>query len=338
MNAMNASSQRARLEALAAAGQLDRAGLALGLRRLACLPSAADWLRFADRLLLGLGGVLLLGGIVFFFAANWQELHRFTKIALAAAPLAACALLAWRAGLQHLSGQAWLGAACVLAGVLLAVIGQIYQTGADSELLFFAWALLILPWVLAAQAPWLWLFWLLLGNVALLLYITGRLDVWIVFLLADGLFWAPLLLNATALLLWELAWPRFPWLRASYAPRLLALAAAVAATALGIGWWWLGAERAWRWMPYAPLLYAGWLGVTLWFYRYRRHDIVPLAAAAFSAIFVAMAGVLKHLRFREAFAFDFLLAGVLIAGLTALAALWLRRVATAWASGRGGDE
>lgn len=82
--------------------------------------------------------------------------------------------------------------------------GQIYQTGADSELLFLAWAALILPWVLASRAPWLWLFWLLLGNAALLLYVAGRFEIWTFFVLADSLFWAPLLFNATALVPWPL--------------------------------------------------------------------------------------------------------------------------------------
>lgn len=320
---------RALLETLAADGRLSRAGLRFGLQHIGCTPAPADWRRFADRLLLALGTLLLLSGIVFFFAYNWQALHRFSKIGLVAAPLTVCALLAWRAG-GSLIGQAWLAAAAVLTGVLLAVSGQIYQTGADTELLFFAWAVLILPWVLVARAPWLWLFWLLLGNTALLLYVAGRLEIWTVFVLADSLFWAPLLLNVCALSAWEAGWLRFDWLRASYGPRIIALVAAIAATALGIGWWWLGRHAEWRWMPYTPLLYGAWLGGTLWYYRHRRRDIVPLAAAAFSAICVVMTGVLKQLRFRDSFAFDFLLLGLLVAGLTAAAAFWLRRVAASW--------
>ncbi len=326
---MNANSQRAYLESLAASGALDREGLAIGLRRLGYLPDKGSWRRFADRQLLALGALLILSGIVFFFAYNWQELHRFARMGLVAASLTACALAAWRAG-ETSVGQAWLGSACVLTGVLLAVSGQIYQTGADTELLFLAWALLILPWVFVSRAPWLWLFWLLLVNVALLLYVAGRLEIWTFFVLADSLFWAPLLLNAAALAAWELGWPRLDWLRASYGPRAIALVAAISATALGVGWWWLGRSGGWRWMQYTPVLYAAWLGGSLWFYQQRRRDIVPLAAGAFSAICVVMAGILKHLRFRDSFAVDFLLVGLLVAGLTAAAAVWLRRVSASW--------
>ena len=34
-----------------------------------------------------------------------------------------------------------------MIGLSLAVIGQVYQTGADSYLLFLIWTLLILPWL-----------------------------------------------------------------------------------------------------------------------------------------------------------------------------------------------
>lgn len=34
-----------------------------------------------------------------------------------------------------------------MVGLSLAVIGQVYQTGADSYLLFLIWTLLLLPWL-----------------------------------------------------------------------------------------------------------------------------------------------------------------------------------------------
>ena len=49
------------------------------------------------------------------------------------------------------AGKAALLAAALLTGGLLALIGQTYQTGADTFELFATWAALILPWVLAIQ-------------------------------------------------------------------------------------------------------------------------------------------------------------------------------------------
>src|SRR5690606_26743262 len=61
--------------------------------------------------------------------------------------------------------------ASIITGSLLALFGQIYQTGADTWQLFFAWAILITPWVVIARFPALWLLWLGLINALLLLYL-----------------------------------------------------------------------------------------------------------------------------------------------------------------------
>ncbi|MGH6890845.1 MAG: DUF2157 domain-containing protein, partial [Dongiaceae bacterium] len=58
----------------------------------------------------------------------------------------------------------------VLTGVLLAVIGQVYQTGADVFELFVAWAVLILPWTLVSRSAVQWLLWLVVAEIALALY------------------------------------------------------------------------------------------------------------------------------------------------------------------------
>ncbi|WP_250163432.1 DUF2157 domain-containing protein [Psychrobacter sp. WY6] len=60
--------------------------------------------------------------------------------------------------------------ASVITGSLLALFGQVYQTGADTWQLFFGWAVLIVPWVIIARFPALWLLWLELINTGLILY------------------------------------------------------------------------------------------------------------------------------------------------------------------------
>ena len=66
--------------------------------------------------------------------------------------MAAAAGGALLAGLDRAFGQVLLIAGSVLTGVLLAVIGQAYQTGADVFELFVAWAVLILPWVFVSRS------------------------------------------------------------------------------------------------------------------------------------------------------------------------------------------
>ena len=107
------------------------------------------WGTWVSRLLLLLGTSLVLAGIIFFFAHNWERLGPLLKLGLIQGAMLACLLGAWLVRSSTLPCQVLLTAACVLVGVLLAVYGQIYQTGADAFELFLGWWVLILPWVLA---------------------------------------------------------------------------------------------------------------------------------------------------------------------------------------------
>ena len=134
------------------------------------VPGADEWRQFIDKMLLLLATTLLLTGVIFFFAYNWAEMHRFIKFALLQVTLLSMALFASLRGLERLSGQAALLAAAVLLGALLAVYGQTYQTGADAFGLFLTWAILIIPWVLLSTFASMWLLLLVLLNLSLVLY------------------------------------------------------------------------------------------------------------------------------------------------------------------------
>ena len=327
---MKPATVRPYLESLVRSGHLSAEAFDTALRRLGLVPGPADWRRFAGQFLLATGSLLLLAGVLFFFAFNWAVLHRFVKILLVALPLLVSAVGAMRYGLNSAAGKAGITSAVVLTGILLAVIGQIYQTGADSEMLFAGWAVLTLPWVVLAVMPWLGVFWLLLVNAALVLLIAGRLDVWALFF-HDGLLWMPFLFNALALMLWEALWPRCEPLRAAYGPRFIAFAAIACISGLAVCWWFVGDHSDWRLLHYVPPVYLAFLTLTLWFYQHRRRDIVPLAAASLSLIVVLTSGLIKGLfEHRNFDVSGFFLVGVAVAGMTAGAALWLRRTSSSW--------
>jgi uncharacterized membrane protein len=130
----------------------------------------AFWARWGMRALLALGVGQFLAGVVFFFAYNWNDLPDIAKFAVIEGALAIAVGGALLAGLDRVFGQMLLIAASVLTGVLLAVIGQVYQTGADVFELFAAWAVLILPWTIISRHPVHWLLWLVVAEVALVLY------------------------------------------------------------------------------------------------------------------------------------------------------------------------
>lgn len=137
-------------------------------------PSKRTWLDFFDKALLIIGAVALVLSLVFFIAYNWQNLGKIGKFALVegalAITIALYVALSFRRQFQ-LIRQLLLLVASIITGSLLALFGQIYQTGADTWQLFFAWAILITPWVVIARFPALWLLWLGLINAFLLLYL-----------------------------------------------------------------------------------------------------------------------------------------------------------------------
>jgi len=132
--------------------------------------AADDWTAWARYALLALGAGHLLAGIIFFFAYNWDDLPVLTKFALVEAGIVISALSAFFLGMDRPAGQALLIGASVLTGVLLAVIGQVYQTGADAYELFATWMLLILPWTVASRSAAHWLVWLMVAYLAIGLY------------------------------------------------------------------------------------------------------------------------------------------------------------------------
>jgi len=136
----------------------------------AAVRDAAFWRQWSLRALLAFGVAHLLAGIVFFFAYNWADLSDIAKFAIVEGALVATVIAALLLGIDRLHGQVAMIGASVLTGVLLAVIGQVYQTGADAYQLFAAWTLLILPWTLASRSAAQWLLWLVVAGIALAFY------------------------------------------------------------------------------------------------------------------------------------------------------------------------
>ena len=148
-------------------GLIDDEAYAAATRLLRTPSQCFDWIRLV---LLSLGATLILAGIIFFFAYNWTAMGKFLKFGLIEASIIICVVVAQWQGLKNFSGKIMLVAASVLVGVLLAVYGQTYQTGADPFQLFLSWAMFILLWALIAESAPLWLIWVLLLNITVILY------------------------------------------------------------------------------------------------------------------------------------------------------------------------
>lgn len=157
------------IDDLRAAGLLTEAEHASAVAR---LRASRDWAGPADVLLLVLGAVLLLAGVVFFFAWNWNAIPKGARLGIVEAGIIVCFAASLRT--SDLPQRVLMFAASVLVGVFLAVAGQIYQTGADPWTLFAAWAALIVPWTLAAPFPLTTLLLIAVANVAVWLCLTQQ--------------------------------------------------------------------------------------------------------------------------------------------------------------------
>lgn len=334
-----------RLRHLLRAGVLDADAYERALALAGITPDGTAWRRFLDWLLAGLGAALVLSGIIFFFAYNWADMHRFAKFAVLELTLLITVALSWRLGPDTHGGRAALIGAAVLPGVLLAVYGQTYQTGADPYGLFLTWGLLILPWVLIGRSAALWMLLLALGNLSLILYWTGvyRPPQWSGFAQELGLmFWLGITftdadlgllvvaLNGAALLTYELLANKLQWLSGRWMPRVLALAVLATLTVpviraifdhhpdmLSVRW--------------APVVWAVITAVGIFVYRNVRHDLFMLAALLLEAIVIVTCFLVERMHINNAG--TMLLLSLLVVLMTGACAYWLRRTAQAW-----GDE
>ncbi|HEV8501994.1 MAG TPA: DUF2157 domain-containing protein [Casimicrobiaceae bacterium] len=304
-----------------AAGALSAQDMPRALRVAAVVPDGTRWLRFVEWVTIGAGAALIGVGIVFFIAYNWAAMPATARFALVeAAIVVAVAACLWRGP----DTPAGIGALCVAAiavGGLLALVGQTYQTGADTYELFAAWALAMLPWaVLGRQAP-LWLIWLCVVNLAAQAWFArwGMAG----FAGGQGALWTLLLQNAGALALWEVARTLdLREFRADWALRVVGVASGIGATIAGI-------DAIFDSRAAASSLGIGWALwlAALWYgFRMRRVDVFVLAVGLLSTIVVTAAFLGKHLFTDRFFASPLLVAAAVI-GLAAGGIVVLRRIA-----------
>jgi uncharacterized membrane protein len=93
-----------------------------------------------------------------------------------------------------------LTAISVLVGVAFAVYGQIYQTGADAYDFFLGWTIFVTAWVAISSFPFLWLFYLILINTTIILYLGQVHKMWNDYHL---FYFIITTINSIALAIWE---------------------------------------------------------------------------------------------------------------------------------------
>jgi len=334
----------AKLRQLAADLDLSEAGYLRALQLAGVLPDRQHWLKSINTFLMALGALLIVAGIAAFFAWNWADLQKLGKFALIESGVVLSVVIAWRMGLDSTPGRSALLAAGVLVGILLALFGQVYQTGADPYGLFLGWALLILPWVLIGRQAGLWMLLAVLANLALIMYWTQVLHPpagwWQLSQLLGPLAWLGTTimdsrlanwvfgLNIVTLVTWEfLALRGADWMQARWFPRVMAfgcltivlIPTLIIVIGAGLG---DGANLSFV----SPVLFAATVGVCFVYYQIRQPDLLILTLCIFGCIMVITSLVARQV---GGFNDGLLLAFVIIAQ-TAGAAFWLRNISRRW--------
>ncbi|WP_201545106.1 DUF2157 domain-containing protein [Psychrobacter immobilis] len=316
-------------------------------------PSKRTWLDFFDKALLIIGAVALVLSLVFFIAYNWQNMGKIGKFALVEGALliaiALYAALSFRRQFQ-LIRQLLLLIASIITGSLLALFGQVYQTGADTWQLFFGWAVLITPWVMIARFPALWLLWLGLINACLALYLDVANLQFINYSLQNISQIAILaLFNFIAFYSWLISFDNktpfsTPHLFHRIIPKKFTAQINSSQTKSSLHWsTYIVGLLPTFFMTYlaivtvfdsgniwttliAILVWLGWCGFMFWQFRQRRIDLLMLTYLSFSMIIVVMFWVGKWL-LDDFDAAGFLVLALLLIGMSSSAVMWLRKVA-----------
>lgn len=287
-----------------------------------------DWYKFARQMLLYLGAALVLAGIIFFFAYNWADMNKFIKLGLVEAGIVGCVGAAYIHGISKLTSKILILSASVLVGVLLAVFGQIYQTGADAYELFTGWAVLILGWVLISKFAALWFVWLIILNIGMSFYWEQvgypvySIDYrWLYLTLAcvDGIALIVRELGTT----FKFSWLDKGWLRVFlFTVVLTFLTIPVIDQIIGY--------RHYSWSDnIIVLVWICCLVSGFYFYRYKRKNINLLALVSFDICVVLLTLIGKMIfknYFDDSFELMLLFFSIIVLGVFAGAGYWLRHM------------
>lgn len=136
------------------------------------------WAKFIDAVLLSIGIAFLVAGAIFFFAYNWDELHKFVKLGIVQFLILSGIAAVFLIKPNLLVKNIILTGTSMLVGLLFSVFGQIYQTGADAYDFFLGWTVFVFLWAVVSEFAPLWLLLLALINITFSLYVSQTGPDW----------------------------------------------------------------------------------------------------------------------------------------------------------------
>jgi uncharacterized membrane protein len=305
----NATDTRQTLTILIEQKQLSKQNVPDAIALADISPSVNQWQSFISTMLFWSGSIALAFSLIFFIAANWQDIGRMAKFALVEVAIVLAMFAYVKFSHNTTIRQASLLLCMLFVGGLMALFGQTYQTGADPWQLFFNWAMVTIPWVLISRFSVMWLIWLALLNLSMSLFYQtfgGYLDNT----------WALFLLNSFALVVWQTNTGRFSFLDKPWAINLLGVVS-------GYFGMWVYLVALFDDKPVGILMWCIWAAVMFYVYRVRSLNVFMLAGWSLSILVAANALLMRILT--DVFdVFSFLLLTCLTVGAGTYLTVWLK--------------
>jgi uncharacterized membrane protein len=326
-------------------------------------PTHNAWALFLNYFSLFVGAAFIIIGVLFFVAFNWSQLGRFDKLGLIQlAMIVALVLLAhsknYSIDKKELYRRTYLFVFSCLTGILFGLIGQIYQTGADTYQLFALWSLAILPFTWFSRCQFHWLLWIGITNIAASLYINLYFSTFFRFsIYADTTMqWFLVLFNGSIIVIWHWLYSKITngqqpistietadsdnvltWTKPNLVVNILNIVVGISMTMLGIEAVFSNNFLAHHGL--AVFMWVAWAASVFYYYRHQQLNRFILSGLCLSIIVMAVAIFIEGFKsYLDLFGF-FVVSMFIIVGST-LSVKWLRALKPAMhprSNGGGSD-
>jgi len=305
--------------------RIDQKNIAKAIDIAGVTSQSYDFFVFLRLVLVWIGALSLIISLLMFMALNWAELGKFAKFLMVEGSMLLAVIIYYFSGKYEHLQKILLMVASISLGILLALIGQTYQTGADPWQLFAVWALFMTPWAVMARSSALWILWIVLINVSAILYYQ-KFDLSVVAFLDMHTHLLELLfvLNAILWIVWHYLGRKYNYLKDGLCIRLLAFMTLGVITSLAM---YVIYEEVNLGMIHL-ILYLVTLVMMYYFYRIRHIDIYMMALFTLSLFFFILSLVIRFITFDSLdniIMVVLLLLGV-VGGLTVVMTTWIKKL------------
>lgn len=141
-------------------------------------PNSDNWKMLFKYMLIIMGIGFFVTGVFFFFAYNWDAMHKFVKLSIVELLLIISLFFAIRYRKKAIISNILLTTSSLLVGAMFAVFGQVYQTGANAFDFFLGWTIFITLWTIVARFEFLYILFFILIHLCIRFYTEQLAFYW----------------------------------------------------------------------------------------------------------------------------------------------------------------